>query len=672
MKHMKKILSFLLSAAIAFTMLPAMALADDGQSNTVQQPSVTLGTTKLNRVLLEQGTPSAYVVDAPQYDGAVEKKLNESGQDKVLPVYSYNGYVYTPVNYGVPKEKSVVLSNPGVIDNCSFSLQWGLVSNGKSYPCLAFEYRGAKAGTTKVTLTFFYNFGLTGISGGRNWHQKTVTFNVTVSDEEIAKPEKPTTSDLKNFRNYVNSTSSSEGAVYLWCNNYDHHAWFDYVTEVEGGYSLGDVVANDGSSTKAPAAKYPWMCEMTINAQAYLDAYNHECSGDWGTHYLAEEEPATQTVKWYSDGSKWYYLASDAPVYIDITHTAPVTEYTVTYTDGVDDETVFADQSYTVKSGDPTPAFQIEGVPAVPSRDGYVFLGWTPEIADTVTGNVTYTAQWEEKLTDVTLKSSIREGSLLFLNNEFTVTVTANTAANIDLNAVAMKGEPFEQVGEKQVSEDGKTATFTYRVKQITAAYTKLTFTATATKGTQEPVTGSLSLGVNLRNRIHVTLKRMMDNSVIDNATVVLNHPYPQWNKCPKLTFKNGEYRANDWDISNQPFSSVTIQLNGQEYSISKDVKGRDLSTLFSAGTEEVYVEYVVVDPINVEIIVDGVSVGHQAYQGTAGETLNYSQQLNSAIQNIIAGGRTILSLTTEGLTDGTATFGHCTNVTVSITTAVN
>ena len=105
MKHMKKILSFLLSAAIAFTMLPAMALADDGQSNTVQQPSVTLGTTELNGVLLEQGTPSAYVVDALQYDGAVEKKLNESGQDKVLPVYSYNGYVYTPVNYGVPKEK---------------------------------------------------------------------------------------------------------------------------------------------------------------------------------------------------------------------------------------------------------------------------------------------------------------------------------------------------------------------------------------------------------------------------------------------------------------------------------------------------------------------------------------------------------------------------------------
>ncbi len=365
--------------------------------------------------------------------------------------------------------------------------------------------------------------------------------------------------------------------------------------------------------------------------------------------------------------AKWFYGEMKYTVNVE-----GQSEYTVTYTDGVDDETVFADQSYTVKSGDPTPAFQIEGVPADPSRDGYVFLGWTPEIADTVTGNVTYTAQWEEKLTDVTLKSSIREGSLLFLNDEFTVTVTANTAADIDLNAVAMKGEPFEQVGEKQVSEDGKTATFTYRVKQITAAYTKLTFTATATKGTQEPVTGSLSLGVNLRNRIHVTLKRMMDNSVIDNATVVLNHPYPQWNKCPKLTFKNGEYRANDWDISNQPFSSVTIQLNGQEYSISKDVKGRDLSTLFSAGTEEVYVEYVVVDPINVEIIVDGVSVGQQAYQGTAGETLNYSQQLNSAIQNIITGGRTILSLTTEGLTDGTATFGHCTNVKVSITTAVN
>ena len=63
--------------------------------------------------------------------------------------------------------------------------------------------------------------------------------------------------------------------------------------------------------------------------------------------------------------------------------------YTVTYTDGVDGEELFADQSTTVEAGSKTPAF-----PRTPERAGYTFAGWAPEVAETVTENVTYTAQW--------------------------------------------------------------------------------------------------------------------------------------------------------------------------------------------------------------------------------------------------------------------------------------
>ena len=63
--------------------------------------------------------------------------------------------------------------------------------------------------------------------------------------------------------------------------------------------------------------------------------------------------------------------------------------YTVTYTDGVDGEELFADQSTTVEAGSKTPAF-----PRTPERAGYTFSGWAPEVAETVTENVTYTAQW--------------------------------------------------------------------------------------------------------------------------------------------------------------------------------------------------------------------------------------------------------------------------------------
>ena len=63
--------------------------------------------------------------------------------------------------------------------------------------------------------------------------------------------------------------------------------------------------------------------------------------------------------------------------------------YTVTYTDGVDGEELFADQSTAVEAGSKTPAF-----PRTPERAGYTFSGWAPEVAETVTKDVTYTAQW--------------------------------------------------------------------------------------------------------------------------------------------------------------------------------------------------------------------------------------------------------------------------------------
>ena len=68
------------------------------------------------------------------------------------------------------------------------------------------------------------------------------------------------------------------------------------------------------------------------------------------------------------------------------------TKYTVTYTDGVDGEEIFADQVYgNLLSGVATPAFE-----GTPERTGYVFKGWNPEVAATVTGNVTYVAVWEK------------------------------------------------------------------------------------------------------------------------------------------------------------------------------------------------------------------------------------------------------------------------------------
>ena len=68
------------------------------------------------------------------------------------------------------------------------------------------------------------------------------------------------------------------------------------------------------------------------------------------------------------------------------------TTYTVTYTDGVEDEEVFADDVHgNLLSGVATPAFE-----GTPTREGYVFKGWKPAVAEKVTGDVTYVAVWEK------------------------------------------------------------------------------------------------------------------------------------------------------------------------------------------------------------------------------------------------------------------------------------
>lgn len=67
-------------------------------------------------------------------------------------------------------------------------------------------------------------------------------------------------------------------------------------------------------------------------------------------------------------------------------------KYRVIYTDGVEDEEIFADQiTDNLLAGTLTPSFN-----GTPTRSGYNFKGWSPSVTEKVSGNVTYTAQWEK------------------------------------------------------------------------------------------------------------------------------------------------------------------------------------------------------------------------------------------------------------------------------------
>lgn len=109
--------------------------------------------------------------------------------------------------------------------------------------------------------------------------------------------------------------------------------------------------------------------------------------------YYDGYKDAAWTSRWGADkdGEKYYdeYDAETASAQFGL-KAAHAQMFTVTYTDGVDNEEVFKDQVYKVAKDSATPDFV-----GAPTRSGYTFMGWSPAVAKTVTADVTYTAQWK-------------------------------------------------------------------------------------------------------------------------------------------------------------------------------------------------------------------------------------------------------------------------------------
>lgn len=619
MKKSKKLISLLLALTMLLGIIP-MAMA--------AETTVNLGRTKLDDAILEKGTPSSFSHLRDMKDGSAAKGVGETGFWQRLPRNTVVGYgTVTPVNYAVPKEGSVTVSNEGVIGDFSFSLEpWAGNEFTTNPPCLQFNYTALAVGSTTVTVKYYYNYGLINIQGGRTWYEETATFTINVNDGDINKPSKPTVDDVKRFRNYVNTTSSSLGAVYMWCDTYDHHAWFSYITDVDDAYTLGDVVANDG--TVLSKSTYPWVCVMTLDANKYLDAYNSECR-EYGTHYLKDGQAATETATWYWNAalSKWQFRSSEAPIYIDITHTAPtpeVTEYTVTYKDGVDGA-AFADQTYTVKEGGATPAFD-----GTPTREGYVFLGWEPEVAETVTGDATYVATWELETYTITydFRKVVKTSDVKNLNNPTTFTIED---LPLTLKAPTFKNNEWPQKFLNWRDVDGNVVTEITEPGDITlCAYY------------QYPV----------RYRVYDE-----DGKVVEALTVI------DW--------------YNEDDFASYEVRPATIDMPGYEldgwYQTLKDAGNvnKRFGSLYMAKKYELVGKLNCC--INVTVEVNGETVNEQKFTGAKGGTPDYRSLYSDIVISAAADGSLVEYATYidgERSTGTLPVFGTNANVRIVITTA--
>ena len=218
------------------------------------------------------------------------------------------------------------------------------------------EHRLVNEQAATLTITFRYDTEVTG-DENRKWKQQGEVPVVEV----ICKPKAPTADELKKL----------EMAVQVKCvvdDSQQHTAAYGLLGEYDEDYFVGEP-RKDGDD---------WLCDINYYPERYVAEFNTTFQNL--KHVQNDEKIVPVTLIWAGDS---WQLKTQGRVH--------VTEvYTVTYTDGVENEEVFADQVYSdLRKDSATPAFN-----GTPTRTGYTFAGWEPEVAETVTETVTYAAKW--------------------------------------------------------------------------------------------------------------------------------------------------------------------------------------------------------------------------------------------------------------------------------------
>lgn len=274
------------------------------------------------------------------------------------------------------------------------------------------EHRLVNERDATLTITFRYDTEVT-VDGNRKWKQQGEVPVVEV----ICKPKAPTADDLKKL----------EMAVQVKCvvdASQQHTAAYDLLGECDVDYFVGEP-RKDGDD---------WLCDISYYPERYVAAFNTTFQNL--KHVQNDEKIVPVTLIWAGDS---WQIKEQGRV--------PVTEvYTVTYTDGVENEEVFADQVYSdLRKDSTTPAFN-----GTPTRTGYTFAGWEPEVAATVTQTVTYVAKWEKKTYKVVAKLYVNGKPAYYQNEDFyTYKVSGLYGENIDFDTI--KAEAVEQA--KQIKK---------------------------------------------------------------------------------------------------------------------------------------------------------------------------------------------------------------------------
>lgn len=268
-------------------------------------------------------------------------------------------YIATPSQYTI---SNVQMDNQGYYVTATVTVAPNLVAYNTA---TRVEHRLVDEQDATLTITFRYDTEATG-DENRKWKQQGDLPVVEV----ICKPKAPTADELKKL----------EMAVQVKCvvdASQQHTAAYGLLGECDVDYFVFEP-RQEGDD---------WLCDISYYPERYVAAFNTTFPNP--KHVQNDEKIVPVTLIWA--GGSWQ-IKTQGRVHV-------TEEYTVTYTDGVDGEEVFADQVYSdLRKDSTTPAFN-----GTPTRTGYTFAGWEPEVAATVTQTVTYVAKWEAKKANVHL-----------------------------------------------------------------------------------------------------------------------------------------------------------------------------------------------------------------------------------------------------------------------------
>lgn len=268
-------------------------------------------------------------------------------------------YIATPSQYTI---SDVQMDNQGYYVTATVTVAPNLAAYNND---TRVEHRLVDEQDATLTITFRYDTEATG-DGNRKWQQQGDLPVVEV----ICKPKAPTADELKKL----------EMAVQVKCvvdASQQHTAAYGLLGECDVDYFVFEP-RQEGDD---------WLCDISYYPERYVAEFNTTFQNL--KHVQNDEKIVPVTLIWA--GGSWQ-IKTQGRVHV-------TEEYTVTYTDGVDGEEVFADQVYSdLRKDSTTPAFN-----GTPTRTGYTFAGWEPEVAATVTQTVTYVAKWEAKKANVHL-----------------------------------------------------------------------------------------------------------------------------------------------------------------------------------------------------------------------------------------------------------------------------